>query len=186
MSEHGPMGTTALLLLLTSPAAATESPCDLCGVEKISGRHHTVYTAITIDAPPDQVWAVLTDWDRLPEWSTSLQGMTGDIRDGGSVTVDFVSPSNGKVLVFDHILTLDEGRSFSWSDPFLAGIYDQHEYRLEALPDGRTRFIQTDAVRGRLLCRMLGGTIAGLLLDAYQQFNQDLKTRVESGATPSG
>jgi len=183
------MHVTALLFAIAASAPATAGdaePCDRCGVEKLSGRHRTVYTAITIDAPPEQVWAVLTDWERLPEWSTSLQGMTGDIRDGGSVIVDFVSPSNGKVLVMEHTLTYSEGESFSWSDPFLVGIYDQHEYRLEALPDGRTRFIQSDAVQGRLLSRLLGGTIAGLLLDAYEQFNQDLKARVESGATPSG
>jgi len=183
----------ALDLLVASPVSAgasdasyTSDACEGCRVEKISGRHRTLHTQITIDAPPEAVWAVLTDWERLPEWSGSLQGMTGDISDGGSVTVDFVSPSNGKLLVMEHTLTYVEGQSFSWSDPFLAGIYDQHEYRLEPLPDGRTLFIQSDAVRGRALARLLGGTITGLLFDAYQEFNLALKARVEESATPSG
>ena len=32
-----------------------------------------VFTEIEIDATADQVWAVLTDFEKLPEWSSSFQ-----------------------------------------------------------------------------------------------------------------
>ena len=34
-----------------------------------------VFTEIEIDATADQVWAVLTDFEKLPEWSSSFQGV---------------------------------------------------------------------------------------------------------------
>ena len=35
-----------------------------------------VFTEIEIDATADQVWAVLTDFEKLPEWSSSFKGLT--------------------------------------------------------------------------------------------------------------
>ena len=34
-----------------------------------------VFTEIEIDATADQVWAVLTDFEKLPGWSSSFQGV---------------------------------------------------------------------------------------------------------------
>ena len=79
-------------LLLASTLAQAD---DCCRIETVSGRHRTVHTEIVIDAPPEVVWAVLTDWDRLPEWSPTIQGMTGDVTDGGQVVVDYIHPGNG-------------------------------------------------------------------------------------------
>ena len=169
-----------ILLPLLSMAQAAE--CPACAVEKVRGNHRTIHTEIVIDAPPDQVWAVLTEWEALPEWSPSILGMQGDIRSGGAVTVTYAHPASGKELIIDHTLIYAEGEHFGWSDPVAGGVTDHHLYRVEAVGDGQTRFIQEDELRGGLLVRLLGTRLSGLLFDSYLDFNQALKERVESRA----
>ena len=47
------------------------------------------YTDIVVEATPEQVWDVLTDFDAMPRWSTSLQRIDGELADGASVVVTF-------------------------------------------------------------------------------------------------
>ena len=41
---------------------------------------YSVHTEVTIDAPPEKVWAVLTDFDKLAEWSSSFVAFEGEFR----------------------------------------------------------------------------------------------------------
>ena len=165
---------TTLLLSLTVARAD-----DCCTITRVRGGHRTVHTEIVIDAPPEAVWAVLTDWGQLDQWSPSIRGMEGDIRDGGQVVVDYVHPGNGKTLVLDHTLIYIEGQRFGWSDPMIGRVRDHHLFTVEALPDGRTRFTQDDEIKGGLLARLIGPGFSELMLSSYQAFNTALKTRVE-------
>ena len=35
-----------------------------------------------IDAPPPEVWAVLTDFDRYPDWNPFIRAIVGDCEAG--------------------------------------------------------------------------------------------------------
>ncbi len=48
-----------------------------------------VHTEIFIDAPPEKVWAVLIDFERLAEWSNNFIGLESNFRDGGQITSTF-------------------------------------------------------------------------------------------------
>ena len=43
----------------------------------------SVFTEIDVAAGPNAVWAVLTDYDRYPEWNPFLVKISGD-KQGGS------------------------------------------------------------------------------------------------------
>lgn len=47
-----------------------------------TGAARELRAGATIDAPPDRVWQVLTDFDRLPEWSPELVKMVS-LKPGG-------------------------------------------------------------------------------------------------------
>lgn len=146
-------------------------------LERVSPTHIKVHTSIEIDAPHDVVWGVLTDFDRLPEWSSGLQSLEGDFRDGGQVTVKF--RMMGRDQVYHHELKFfEDGAQFGWSDPLSMGFTDRHVYRVEPLLNGRTRFIQTDEPHGGSI-RFLGGVIGRQTVKLYQAFNRELKARAE-------
>ncbi len=90
--------------------------------------------SIDIDAPPADVWRVLADLERWPEWTPSMREvrpLSGDGGEGG-LTV------GGKVRVRQPKLptvtwTVDEvepGRSFSWRSDS-PGMASRAEHRIE-------------------------------------------------------
>ena len=152
-------------------------------VTQISENHHSVYTDIIIDASTDDVWEVLTDFDNMPNWSTSFQGLSGNIEDGEQVIATFLlADSTGTLIAVDfpHTLSYNEGVQFSWSDPIpvFPGIRDNHHYMVEEISECQTRFVQTDEFQGT---DPLINTeaIAHSSEADYNQFNTELKTEVE-------
>lgn len=148
----------------------------------LTASHATIETSVLIDAPATEVWPKLTDFEAMPDWSTgTLQGMTGDIRDGGQVVISFLfgEDENGKPILNEipHTLIYEEGVKFGWSDPFPEGIgggQDNHIYKVEACGD-KTLFTQSDAITGN----PYAANFAAQLMPMYQLFNAELKTAAE-------
>ena len=61
-----------------------------------------IFTEIEIDATADQVWAVLTDFEKLPEWSSSFQGVNKPVALGEVSTAYFKNPITGGMMEFTH------------------------------------------------------------------------------------
>lgn len=46
----------------------------------------TMSATIQIDAPPEAVWAALTDLDRYPEWNPLFREASGQVAAGSRIT----------------------------------------------------------------------------------------------------
>jgi len=170
------LGTTAL----------AETPCDATmmhgSIAQLGTTHATVQTSILIEATPAEVWATLTDFDAMASWSSgTLQGMTGEIKDGGNVTITFIfgTTEDGapNIMEIPHTLIYQEGSVMGWSDPFpeeIGGGHDNHLYRVEACGD-QTLFIQSDEIVGN----PYAANFVTQLFPMYQTFNSELKAEVE-------
>lgn len=181
-----------LAIMLSSPLWAEASvqsyktECDATmmngSITQLSATHATVDTSILINASAADVWATLTDFDTMSSWSTStLQGITGDIKNGGSVMITFIFgvDDNGepKSNEIPHRLIFDEGREFGWSDPFpedVGGGRDNHIYRVEACGD-KALFIQSDEI----VDNAYAANFVTQLFPMYQTFNAELKAAAE-------
>ncbi len=179
------LATGVLAAAISTPLSAV-SACDATlmqgSITQRSAIHATVDTSVLIDASPTEVWATLTDFEAMAGWSSgTLQGMTGEIKDGGSVTITFIfgTTENGEpnVMEIPHTLIYQDGRSFGWSDPFpdeIGGGHDNHIYRVEACGN-QTLFVQSDEVVGN----PYAANFVTQLLPMYQTFNTELKAEVE-------
>lgn len=165
-----------MVLAFLSAAALAQSTVQ---IERVSIAHWTIATSIVIERPADQVWGVLTDFAAMPGWSSSLQSVQGDLRDGGEVTVRFqVKP--GRFKEYQHHLRYEEGVYFGWQgDVFAAGMTDNHVYRVVDLGDGRTRLEQSDEAKGGMTW-LLGRTVMKRFEGYCTSFNEALKARVEA------
>jgi uncharacterized membrane protein len=74
-----------------------------------------VETTIEIDAPPELVWAVMTDVERWPEWTTSVERAErlddGPLRIGSRARLK--QPRFPAVIW--EVTDLQPGRSFAWT-----------------------------------------------------------------------
>lgn len=153
------------------------------GIAQLSATHASIETSILIKAAPTEVWSTLMDFEAMPEWSTgTLQGMTGDIKNGGQVVVSFLfgTDTSGNPILNEipHTLIYDEGEVIGWSDPFpdkIGGGHDNHIYRVQACGD-KTLFTQSDEI----VDNPYAANFVAQLLPAYQKFNAELKVAVEN------
>lgn len=175
-----------LLTIVFNGPLLAETACDgamMRGqITQLSATHATIDTSILINASAADVWATLTDFDSMASWSTeTLQGMTGDIQHGASVTITFIfgTDESGEpnLMQIPHTLIYDDGRAFGWSDPFpedIGGGHDNHFYRVELCGD-QTLFVQSDEI----VDNPYAANFVSQLLPMYQTFNAELKAAVE-------
>lgn len=180
------VAATSAPLFADTHSNGADTACDATmmsgSIAQISATHATVHTSILINAPATDVWATLTDFDNMSAWSTgTLQGMSGDIQNGGSVVIIFIFgvDENGdqNSMEVPHTLVLQEGEMFGWSDPFsddIGGGRDNHVYQIEAC-GAQTRFVQSDEIAGN----PYAANFATQLMPMYQTFNSELKAAVE-------
>lgn len=102
-------------------------------------------TTTTVAAPPDAVWAALTDWSLAPRWMPGVTAMSGPVSPGAVVT--FTVRGKERTAVVE---TLDAPRTLallSRSGPVTA----VYTYRLAAAAGGTTLRLLADVeVRGPL------------------------------------
>lgn len=119
----------------------------------------------TIDATPQQVWAVLTDLQRMPEWSPELVTMVPMKRGGLRVGQWYLGVNRRKGVVWptrNVVATLEPGKALAW-DTKTSGA----RWIYELAPEGAgTRLVHRRPVPTRLtlLSRMfapaaLGGNV---------------------------
>ena len=132
------------------------------------------YTDIVIEATPEQVWEVLTDFDTMPMWSTSLQGIEGELSDGASVVVTIIFFE--MTFELDHTLIYVDGEKYGWSDPILSfdGITDHHLYVVGETDGTHTLFIQEDTFTGTSDAAT-AQDLAEMTAPVYSTFNRELE-----------
>ncbi len=136
---------------------------------------------IEINASPERVWSVLTDFGSYPEWNPFVQRISGRVEKGAELDVRLVPPGKRGMGFKPTVVTAEPRREFAWLGKLLVpGLFDgEHHFELEELDGGRTRFVQREVFKG-LLSGMLGGML-GNTLEGFREMNQALKRRVESG-----
>jgi carbon monoxide dehydrogenase subunit G len=138
-----------------------------------------------IDAPLDQVWAVVEDVESAPEWQGGLKAMRPLDRDADGRAVLCESETDAKVRTVRSTVrfTYAGPTRLSWRQEKGELKSVEGSWQLEDLGNGRTRAqYAIDADLGR----MLGMVIRGPLVDLLRQMlagarAAELKKRVEGG-----
>ena len=141
---------------------------------------HRISTDIEIDAPPEDVWAVLTGLDRYPNWNPFIVSAKGTVAVGEKLK-NRMQPPGGKAMTFRPRVTVVEAAStFEWLGRLgVPGVFDgRHRFELESTPSG-SRLTQSEDFRG-VLVRFMRGSLDSKTLAGFEAMNDALKTRVEA------
>jgi hypothetical protein len=138
-------------------------------------------TDIEIDAAPEQVWAILTDFASYPAWNPFIQFIRGEPLAGSKLELR-IAPPDGKAITFKPtVLNAEPNRELRWlGRVLLPWIFDgEHMLQIEPLADGGVRFAQAERFRG-VLVPFLGKTLEKTER-GFTAMNEALKRRAEKG-----
>lgn len=138
----------------------------------------TVSAAIQIDAPPEAVWAILTELGRYAEWNPLFPEASGEVAGGNRITLQSVHPANGRrMTVKPKITVADPDAELRWVSSLPGIISGEHLFTLTPA-DGGTRLVQSETYRG-LLAALSGKTLARAE-SSFRAMNEALKKRAEA------
>ncbi|MFC5365741.1 SRPBCC domain-containing protein [Salinirubrum litoreum] len=147
---------------------------------------HEITTSIDVNAAPEVVWQVLTDFDSYDEWNPFMR-IVGRANEGAHVVVELRPPNRRATTFRPELVTVAKPRELRWlGHLWMAGLFDgEHAFRIEELEDGTSRVHHSEE---------FAGLLAGLILRlgredfeaGFEQMNAALKERAEAMAESEG
>ena len=143
---------------------------------------HEIRTEIDIVAPPEKVWAVLSDINSWYEWNPIVNHSTGDSLLGSTLSITMIGEKDHQdVPKYHPIIThLDAPNYFHWRAVMMAGFVMANDkvFELEATSTG-TRLVHKELFKGMIvpIFRNKFDKNVPLMLNAM---NQALKEQAET------
>ena len=135
-------------------------------------------TATTIAAPPDRVWAVLTDAAGYPDWNSTIISLDGSIAEGERIAL--VSTLNPKRTFTLSVSDVQPPTSMVWSDGMPLGLFSGvRTFTLTDAGEGATEFSMREVYSG-LLAPLITKSIPDMT-ESFEAFAADLKATAEGG-----
>jgi hypothetical protein len=136
---------------------------------------------VHIEATPEQVWAVLTDFESFPRWNPFIRRASGTVAPGQKLSIHL--RLYGKTLVpFQPKLTMvEEPNELRWLARMgLPGVMDvERFFIIEPAEGGGTTFRQGEDCTGAFATPFLKTGLEKRILAGYERLNNALKKRAE-------
>jgi hypothetical protein len=146
-----------------------------------------LHADVEIEATPDRIWSVLTDFAAYHDWNPFIVQATGQPVPGTRLELQMRLSGRRPTTIRPEVLEADPARRLRWLGRLLLpGLFDgEHTFAIQPAGPGRTRLTQHEEFRG-LLAPLVLKMIAKPTLASFHQMNQALRTRVEQPAhTPT-
>ncbi len=142
-----------------------------------------ISSSIIIEASPEQVWHVLTDFAKYQAWNPFIIAVTGKPQRGEQLTITIKQQGQNPMNFHPTILVCDASRELRWLGKlFVPRLFDgEHSFMLDVLSDGQVRFTQAETFRG-LLVPLLGSVIRATE-ERFHEANLALAQQVAHCAT---
>ncbi len=148
----------------------------------IEGRDlHEIRTEIDIAAPPEKVWAIITDIDSWGEWSPIINSAEGNAELNATLTITMISKKAGKdgPVYQPEITHFDAPNYFHWRAVMFSEVIMTNDkvFELEKTETG-TRLVHKELFKGMMLpifCNKFDENVPAML----NSMNQALKELAE-------
>lgn len=139
-----------------------------------------IKTEIIINAAPDKVWKVLTDFEAYPDWNPFITSVKGEVFEGSKFKVRIQSLGSSPMSFKPICLSFNKNKEFSWIGKLgFKGVFDgKHIFELIELKEGKTKFIQREEFSG-ILVRFFWKSLDVNTRWSFEMMNDKLKEAVE-------
>lgn len=137
-------------------------------------------TEIDIDAPPGQIWEVLTDFDQHPEWNPFAVSISGRLEAGEKLRMHLNRPRPFGMVFYPRVTQVETESTFRFLGQFIIPslFSGEHIFELQAIDDGSTCFVHREEFHG-FIPSLLGQLLDKMARGNYEAFNIAIKQRVE-------
>ena|SRR5688572_13501571 len=135
-----------------------------------------ITTEILINATPEKVWSVFTNFANYPNWNPFIKSIKGEIKVGNIITAR-MEPPGGKGMTFKpKILTFKTNKELSWLGHLLfPGIFDgEHKFELIDNRNVTTTFRQSEKFQG-ILVPLFQKQLDNNTKRGFEEMNKKLK-----------
>jgi hypothetical protein len=139
-----------------------------------------LHTEIAIEATPQRVWEILTDFAAYPNWNPFIPRISGPGTVGSRLDVQLRPPGGRVMRMRPTVLAATPSRELRWLGKLgVSGLFDgEHRFRIEPQGTDRVRFVQEERFTG-LLAPLIMRFIARATRQGFEAMNQALKARAE-------
>ncbi len=139
-----------------------------------------IKTETLINATPEKVWSVLTDFGSYPSWNPFIKSVEGMVKVGSKLTVTIMQSGEKGTTFKPKVLTVVTAKELSWLGRLLLpNIFDGvHKFELIDNRNGTTTFRQSENFTGILVPlfkKQLGNNTA----PGFEKMNKKLKELAE-------
>jgi len=140
-----------------------------------------LHTQIRINATPQQVWSVFSDFETYPHWNPFIKKVNGNMTPGSKLGIRLEQPGSKGMNIAPALLAFEPAKELRWLGHLLVpGIFDgEHCFELKDNGDGSTTFIQRENFKG-ILVPLLRNMLDTKTRAGFELMNQALKARVEN------
>jgi hypothetical protein len=139
-----------------------------------------LHSETAIQASPERVWDVLTDFAAYPEWNPFIPRITGSLETGSRLDVQLQRPGSRGVRMRPTVQAAEPPRELRWLGHLgIPGLFDgEHRFRIEAVGTDRVRFVQEERFSGLLAPLVLRFLERGTR-QGFEAMNRAIKARAE-------
>lgn len=139
-----------------------------------------ISTEIMINASPEKIWRILSDFNAYSSWNPFIKWVKGDVAVGNKISVR-IEPPGAKAMVFNpKVLVYEPNKEIRWLGHFLLrGIFDgEHSFKIIDHADGTSTFQQAEKFKG-ILVSLLAKQLDINTKQGFNEMNQKLKQLAE-------
>lgn len=135
-----------------------------------------VRTEIEINAGPEKVWQVLTDFEKYEQWNPFITKIVGYAKEGSKIEIHIETPAGKKRKYEPTITKVEQGRELRWMGKSWV-LNGEHIFTIDQL-QSQTRLVHREVFDG-LLASFFGKSLDTDVKQGLEEMNRALKERVE-------
>jgi hypothetical protein len=137
-------------------------------------------TKIQINASPEKIWAILTNFKNYPSWNPFIKSLEGEMIVGRNFNVRIEPPDAQGMSFTPVLLAFEPNIEFRWKGKlFVKGLFDgEHQFKLLKNGEHKTTLIQSEKFSG-ILVPLFSKMINTNTRKGFELMNEKLKELAE-------
>ena len=141
----------------------------------------SIITEIIINAPAENVWNILMNFNQHAEWNPFIKKLEGEANVGEQLRVE-IHPPNQKPSTFTpKVVIIKPQQHFAWKGTFIASFVmtGEHNYEIEVLESNKVKFKHYEHFTG-ILAGVIMKKIGESTKQGFESMNEALKAKAEA------